>query len=210
MSTSIQFLFDFGSPNAYLCHKVLPAVESRTGAPVEYQPILLGGLFKLANNRSPMEMYADVPNRRAYDMLEMKRFVLKHGITEFKMNPFFPVNTLHMMRGAVAAESLGFSVRYVDVMFAAMWEEARNMNEPAEMLATLDGAGLDGKALLEASQLPEVKAKLLANTQSAFERGAFGSPTFFVGNEMYFGKDRLHEMELSIIAQRSEEKNQCE
>ena len=210
MNHSIQFLFDFGSPNAYLCHKVLPAVETRTGATVEYQPILLGGLFKLANNRSPMEMYADVPNRRAYDLLEMKRFMLKHDITQFKMNPFFPVNTLHMMRGAVAAQSLGCFTRYVEVMFAAMWEEARNLNESAEVLAALNSAGLDGKALLDASQLPEVKAQLLANTQSAFERGAFGSPTFFVGNEMYFGKDRLHDMELSIVAKRSEEKNQCE
>ena len=198
MNASIQFLFDFGSPNAYLCHKVLPAVASRTGATVEYIPILLGGLFKLTNNRSPIEMYADVPNRRAYDMLEMKRFIQKHGLTQFKMNPFFPVNTLHMMRGAVAAESMGCFAGYVDVMFAAMWEQARNLNEPAEVLAALDSARLDGKALLEASQLAEVKAKLLANTQSAFERGAFGSPTFFVGDEMFFGKDRLHDVELAI------------
>ena len=203
MIASIQFLFDFGSPNAYLCHKVLPAVAARTGATVEYIPILLGGLFKLTNNRSPIEMYADVPNRRAYDMLEMKRFIQKHGLTQFKMNPFFPVNTLHMMRGAVAAESMGCFASYVDVMFAAMWEQARNLNEPAELLAALDSAGLDGKALLEASQLAEVKAKLLANTQSAFERGAFGSPTFFVGDEMFFGKDRLQDMEQLIVAQRA-------
>ncbi len=201
MNASIQFLFDFGSPNAYLCHKVLSAVEARTGTTVEYVPILLGGLFKLTNNRSPIEAYADVPNRRAYDMLEIKRFIQKHGLTQFKMNPFFPVNTLHMMRGAVAAQSLGYFVRYVDVMFAAMWEEARNLNEPAEVLTALNGAGLDGKVLLEGSQLPEVKAKLLANTQSAFERGAFGSPTFFVGEEMFFGKDRLQDVELAIVAQ---------
>ena len=203
MNTSIEFLFDFGSPNAYLCHKVLPAIEARTRATVEYVPILLGGLFKLANNRSPVEAYADVPNRRAYDMLEIKRFVRKHGITQFRMNPFFPVNTLHMMRGAVAAQSLGCFARYVEVMFAAMWEEARNLNELGEVLAALNGAGLDGQALIEASQLPEVKAKLLANTQSAFERGAFGSPTFFIGGEMFFGKDRLQEMEISIVAQHS-------
>ena len=203
MNASIQFLFDFGSPNAYLCHKVLPAVASRTGATVEYIPILLGGLFKLTNNRSPIEMYADVPNRRAYDMLEIKRFIRRHGLTQFKMNPFFPVNTLHMMRGAVAAESMGCFAGYVDVMFAAMWEQARNLNESAEVLAALVSAGLDGKALLEGSQLPEVKAKLLANTQSAFERGAFGSPTFFVGDEMFFGKDRLQDMEQLIVAQRA-------
>ena len=203
MNASIRFLFDFGSPNAYLCHKVLPTVTSRTGATVEYIPILLGGLFKLTNNRSPIEMYADVPNRRAYDMLEIKRFIQKHGLTQFKMNLFFPVNTLHMMRGAVAAESMGCFASYADVMFAAMWEQSRNLNEPAEVLAALDSAGLDGKALLEASQLPEVKAKLLANTQSAFECGAFGAPTFFVGNEMFFGKDRLQDMEQLIVAQRA-------
>ena len=203
MKKSIQFLFDFGSPNAYLCHKVLPAIAARTGATVEYVPILLGGLFKLANNRSPVEVYADVANRRAYDVLEMKRFVLKHGISEFRMNPFFPVNTLHIMRGAVAAQSLGCFSRYVEVMFAAMWEEARNLNEATEVLAALNSAELDGKALTEASQLPEVKAKLLANTQAAFERGAFGSPTFFVGDEMIFGKDRLADLEQFIVTRQT-------
>ena len=199
MKKTIQFLFDFGSPNAYLCHKVLPAFAARTGATVEYVPILLGGLFKLANNRSPVEVYADVPNRRAYDMLEIKRFVLKHGVSEFRMNPFFPVNTLHMMRGAVAAQSLGCFSRYVEVMFAAMWEAARNLNEATEVVAALNSEGLDAKALAEAWQLPEIKAKLLDNTQSAFERGAFGSPTFFVGDEMFFGKDRLTDLEQCIV-----------
>ena len=202
MNASVQFLFDFGSPNAYLCHKVLPAIAARTGVTVEYVPILLGGLFKLANNRSPVEVYADVPNRRAYDMLEIKRFVLKHGIGQFRMNPFFPVNTLHLMRAAVAAESMGCFGLYMATMFAAMWEEERNLNAPAEVLAALNSAGLDGKALLEGSQLPEVKAKLMANTQSAFERGAFGSPTFFVGDEMFFGKDRLQDVELAIVTQK--------
>ena len=201
MNSSIQFLFDFGSPNAYLCHKVLPAIAARTGAQIEYVPILLGGLFKLTNNRSPIEVYADVPNRRAYDMLEMKRFIQKHSLTQFKMNPFFPVNTLHIMRGAIAAQISGCFEPYVDAMFAAMWEEGRNLNEPAEILAALTGASLNAKVLLETSQLPEVKAKLLANTQSAFERGAFGSPTFFVGDEMFFGKDRLLDVEQCFVAQ---------
>ena len=199
MKKSIQFLFDFGSPNAYVCHKVLPAFSARTGVTVEYVPILLGGLFKLANNRSPVELYADVPNRRAYDMLEIKRFLRKHGVSEFRMHPFFPVNTLPMMRGAVAAQSLGCFSRYVEVMFAAMWDEARNLNEATEVLAALNSAGLDAKALTAAWLLPEIKARLLANTQSAFERGAFGSPTFFVGDEMFFGKDRLADLEQFIV-----------
>jgi 2-hydroxychromene-2-carboxylate isomerase len=205
MNASVQFLFDFGSPNAYLCHKVLPALEQRTGVAVQYVPVLLGGLFKLSNNRSPAETTADIPNKRAYDRLEMKRFIAKHGITAFKFNPFFPVNTLSIMRGAAAAESLGCFAPYVTAMYAAMWEQGRNLNDAAEVLAVLNGAGLDAKALLEGAQNPDIKAKLMANTQNAFERGAFGSPTFFVGDEMYFGKDRLLDVELKLAEHRARE-----
>lgn len=120
MKSSVQFLFDFGSPNAYLCHKVLPALEKRIEVAVQYIPVLLGGLFKLSNNRSPLETTAQIPNKRAYDMLEMNRFIDRHGITDFRFNPFFPVNTLSIMRGAVAGETAGCFSRYVDVMFSAM------------------------------------------------------------------------------------------
>lgn len=202
MNVPVEFLFDFGSPNAYLCHKVLPALEKRTGTTIAYIPILLGGLFKLSNNRSPAEVYAQVPNRRAYDTLEMNRFTAKHEITDFKFNPYFPVNTLSIMRGAVAADSMGCFSRYVEVMFSAMWAQGRNLGEEATVLAVLSEAGLDGQALIEGSRDPEVKSRLMANTQSAFERGAFGSPTFFVGTEIFFGKDRLREVEMEILAQR--------
>ena len=198
MKPPVQFLFDFGSPNAYLCHKVLPAIEERTGVVVQYVPILLGGVFKLSNNRSPFESTADIPNKRAYEMLEMKRSIAKHGITQFKFNPFFPINTLPIMRGAVAAQAQGCLMPYVEAMFSAMWEQGRNLNEATEILAVLQGAKLDAKALLEGSQSPDVKAQLMANTQQAFDRGAFGSPTFFVGDEMYFGKDRLADFEQQI------------
>ncbi len=203
MNAPVQFLFDIGSPNAYLCHKVLPALAQRTGVTVQYVPILLGGLFKLSNNRSPAETTATIPNKRAYDLLEMKRFIVKHGITAFKFNPFFPVNTLAIMRGAVAAEALGCFAPYVNAMFAAMWEQGRNLNEASEILAVLDNAGLDPKSLLEGSLNQDVKAKLMANTQNAFERGAFGAPTFFVGKEMYFGKDRLLDVQLKILEQQA-------
>jgi 2-hydroxychromene-2-carboxylate isomerase len=196
---SIQFMFDFGSPNAYLCHKVLPAIEKRTGVRFEYVPILLGGLFKLANNRSPMEAFSGIPNKQAYDRLEMQRFIQRHKIEQFKFNPFFPINTLQLMRGAVAAQKLGYFKSYVDVIYQAMWEQARNMNDPSEVLSVLNAAGVEAGPLLEATQLADVKSNLLANTQSAFERGAFGSPTFFVGNEMYFGKDRLGQVEEEIV-----------
>ncbi len=200
MKKPVQFLFDFGSPNAYLCHKVLPAIVERTGVPVQYVPILLGGVFKLSNNRSPFESTADIPNKRAYEMLEMKRFIAKHRITQFKFNPFFPINTLSIMRGAVAAQAQDGLAPYVDAMFSAMWEQGRNLNDVNEILTVLQNAGLDAKALLEGSQSPDVKAQLMANTQQAFDRGAFGSPTFFVGDEMYFGKDRLADFEQQISA----------
>jgi len=195
----VQFLFDFGSPNAYLCHQVIPAIEQRTGVRFEYTPILLGGLFKLSNNRSPAEAFAGIPHKRAYDRLEIERFVARHGLAKFRSNPFFPVNTLKIMRLAVAAQALGCGPVYVGAMYAAMWEQARNMDDADEIAAVLREAGLDGPALLALAQTPEIKARLVAYTQSAYERGAFGSPTFFVGDAMYFGKDRLREVEEAIL-----------
>ena len=195
---TVQFLFDFGSPNAYLCHKLIPGMESRTGVRVEYVPILLGGLFKMANNRSPIEAYAAIPHKLAYERLEMQRFIQRHRLEAFKLNPHFPVNTLQLMRGAVAAQQLGCAERYVQAMFAAMWERALKMDDPATIGATLGEAGLDAEALMRAAQDGEVKARLLANTQAAHDRGAFGAPTLFVGEQMYFGKDRLRDVEEAI------------
>ncbi len=197
----VQFLFDFGSPNAYLCHKVLPGIEHRTKTSIDYVPILLGGLFKLSNNRSPAEAFADIPNKRAYDKLEIQRFVAKHTLGQFQFNPHFPVNTLKIMRLAVASQELGRGPQALDALYAAMWEQGRNMNDDGEIAAVLRRAGLDGDALLAKAQAPEVKARLAANTQSAFERGAFGSPSFFVGTELFFGKDRLRDFEDEIVKQ---------
>ncbi len=198
---AVQFLFDFGSPNAYLCHKVLPQMVARTGVAVDYVPVLLGGLFKLANNRSPAEAFADIPNKRAYDALETRRFVAAHGLTAYRFNSFFPVNTLLLMRGAVAAQRLGCFEAYVDAAYAGMWEQSLNMADPLVVAAALRAAGLPGDAILAATQDPDVKQQLLANTQDAFARGAFGSPTFFVGDEIFFGKDRLRQVEDEIGAQ---------
>ena len=202
MSAPVQFLFDFGSPNAYFCHQVIPAIEARTGARFEYLPVLLGGLFKLANNRSPAEAFAGIPNKRAYDQLEIDRFVAKHGLTAYRFNPHFPVNTLKIMRGAVAAQALGCFEPYVEAVYAAMWEQGRDMADEAQIGAVLAAAGLDGPALLAKSQTPEVKARLIANTEQAHARGAFGSPTFFVGDQIYFGKDRLRDVEDEILRTR--------
>jgi 2-hydroxychromene-2-carboxylate isomerase len=199
MSVKVEFLFDFGSPNAYLSHKLIPAIEARTGVRFDYVPVLLGGLFKLANNRSPMEAYAGIPNKMAYERLEMTRFIQRHGLTAFRMNPHFPVNTLKIMRGACAAQQLGVLGPYVDAVYAAMWEQQLNMADDAVIADVLQRAGLDAAAMIATSQLPEVKERLLQNTQSAHERGAFGSPTFFVNGEMWFGKDRLRDVEEEIL-----------
>jgi len=195
-----EFLFDFGSPNAYLAHRVLPAIEARTGARFRYRPVLLGGIFKATNNQSPVLAFAHVKNKPEYERLEMRRFVLRHGLDRFRANPFFPVNTLQIMRGAVAAELDGRLAPYVEALFRHMWEEPKKMDDPEVIRAALDESGLDGSRTLARIQDPEVKQALLAHTEDAVARGAFGVPTFFVGSEIYFGKDRLREVEEEILA----------
>ena len=199
VSKPAEFLFDFGSPNAYLAHKVLPGIEARTGVKFTYVPILLGGVFKLTNNRSPAESLAGIRNRLEYEWLEMDRFVRRYGV-KFARNPFFPVNTLAIMRGAIAAENLGLLVPYVDAMFDAMWAEPKKMDDPAVIGAALTAAGLPAAQLFELVQTQPVKDRLLANTTAAVERGTFGAPTFFVDGAIYFGKDRLGEVEEALTA----------
>ena len=195
----VEFHFDFGSPNAYLSHKVIPAIEQRTGARFEYVPILLGGVFKLTNNRSPAESFQGVRNKMEYQRLEMERFVRRHGIA-FQFNPFFPVNTLMLMRGAIAAQSLGVFARYVDEMFRCMWAEPKKLDDAEVLRATLQASGFDSQRFFELTQEPAIKEQLMANTARSVERGAFGSPTFFVGEDMFFGKDQLRDVEEAIAA----------
>lgn len=195
MPATIDFLFDFGSPNGYLAWKVLPGIAERTGAKVNIVPVLLGGLFKLTNNRSPVEAYAGIKNKLAYEGLETKRFVARHGLSAYRSNPHFPVNTLLIMRGLVAARRMGVGDRYLEAVVSAMWEQGLKMDDPAIVRDVLGKAGLDADAILAATQEPEVKAELMANTEAAAARGAFGVPTFFVGEEMFFGKDRLEQVE---------------
>lgn len=197
----VRFLFDFGSPNAFLVHRVIPSIERRAGAKFAYVPILLGGLFKLTGNQSPATAFAGIKNKPEYDQLEMRRFVARHQIDDFLFNPYFPVNTLHLMRGAVAARDLGVAERYDATVFDAMWTKGLDMGQPETVAAELAGAGLPVGQILALSQTPEVKQRLLDNTQSAFAAGAFGSPSFLVGDELYFGKDRLREVEDEIVRQ---------
>jgi 2-hydroxychromene-2-carboxylate isomerase len=191
---TVEFLFDFGSPNAYLSHKVIPAIEARTGARFIYTPVLLGGVFKATGNRSPMEAFAGIPAKLAYEALETRRFVARHGLTEFRMNPNFPVNTLGIMRGAEAARDLDVFAPYVDAVFAAMWEQGAKMDDPAVIGAVLTAAGLPAQQLMALTQDQAVKDRLMAATTAAVKRGVFGSPSFFVGEDLYFGKDRLRDV----------------
>ncbi|MFT3728334.1 MAG: 2-hydroxychromene-2-carboxylate isomerase [Terricaulis sp.] len=194
MVTTAEFLFDFGSPNAWCAHKVIPAIEQRTGAKFVYTPVLLGGLFKLTNNQSPMMAYAGVPPKLAYEQLEMRRFIARHKLP-FQFNPNFPVNTLLIMRMATAADMDRALTPYVDAVFRFMWETPRKMDDPAIVAQSLSEAGLDAERLAARAQEADVKAKLMSNTETAAKRGAFGSPTFFVGDEMFFGKNTLGEVE---------------
>ena len=198
----VEYHYDFGSPNCYLAHKVIPGIEKRTGVSFTYFPILLGGVFKLTNNISPIQQFADIPHKMAYMRLEMQRFIKEHGLAKFRMNPHFPVNTVQMMRGAIVAEEEGNAPAYVDAMLTAMWEEGKKMDDPAVIIETLDAAGLNGAHILERIQEQSVKDKLIANTSISAERGCFGAPTFFVGDEMYFGKDRLEAVEKEIMRQK--------
>jgi len=198
----VEFLFDFGSPNAYLSHLVIPEIEKRQGAKFEYVPILLGGVFKLTSNRSPAESNAGIRNKSEYQRLETERFVRQHGITRYRPNPFFPVNTLMIMRGAFAARQLGIFERYVDEVYRHMWAEPKKLDDPAVLRAALLESDLPADRLFELVQTPAVKEALMAETQRAVDRGTFGSPTFFVDGEIYFGKDRLRDVEEAIAKSR--------
>ena len=198
----VEFLFDFGSPNAYLSHLVIPGIEKRTGATFVYLPVLLGGVFKLTNNRSPAESNAGIKNKPEYQRLETARFVRQHNITRYQHNPFFPVNTLMIMRGAVAAQRLGIFERYVDEVYRHMWAEPKKLDDPAVLRAALLESDLPADRLFELVQTAPVKEALMAETQRAVDRGTFGSPTFFVDDDIYFGKDRLRDVEEAIVAKR--------
>jgi 2-hydroxychromene-2-carboxylate isomerase len=190
-----EFLFDFGSPNAYLSHLVLPEIEKRTGAKFDYVPILLGGVFKLTNNKPPMIAFGGIKNKLEYEQLETQRFIKRHNITRYKFNPNFPINTLIIMRAAVAAKESGELPAYVNAVFHHMWEAPKKMDDADVIRAALTESGLDADRLLAQAQTHEIKQRLLDNTEKAVARGVFGSPSFFVGDALFFGKNTLSEVE---------------
>lgn len=201
MSLDIEFHYDFGSPNTYFCHRLIPGIEERTGAQITYYPVLLGGIFKATNNRPPMEQFAEVKNKKEYQAVEMKRFIARHQFLNYRFNPHFPVNTIHLMRGAAFASHQDYYMCYIEAMYQCMWEQGKNMADPEVIAEALREHGLPADDIVAAVQNPEIKQELIDNTSRSVERGAFGSPTFFVGDEMFFGKDRLLELEAEIVSQ---------
>jgi 2-hydroxychromene-2-carboxylate isomerase len=202
----VEFLFDFGSPNAYLAERVIPEIERRTGVKFAYVPVLLGGIFKLTGNSSPVDYLRGIKNKPEFQELETRRFIDRHNITTFRKNPFFPVNTLQLMRGAVAAQLEGVFEPYFRAAYHHMWEEPKKMDDPQVAREAFIACNIDYDHLFARAQQRDVKDRLLELTQAAVDRGAFGSPTFFVGKEMFFGKDQLRDVEEAIVAASGQDK----
>ena len=198
MTSKLDFYYDFGSPNAYFAWKALQGVSERTGLNVIMHPVLIGGIFKSTNNQPPWQAFGNVPNKMKYMQLEIQRFIKDHNLTEFKFNSAFPVNTLLSMRGAIAAQQAGVHDAYYPAVFKAIWEDDQNISQPDVLAEVLTKAGLDGKTLVEATQTAEVKQGLMDATQACVDRGAFGLPTFFLGDDIYFGKDRVWQIEQAV------------
>ncbi|MDC0068712.1 2-hydroxychromene-2-carboxylate isomerase [Gammaproteobacteria bacterium] len=195
---NIEFHFDFGSPNAYLSHRAIPSIENRTGVKFTYVPVLIGGVFKATGNASPAVTLQGIKNKPEYQRIEMLRFLKKHNISDYNQNPFFPVNTLQIMRGAIFAQSQDYYERYIDEIYRHMWCEPKKMDDAEVIRAAFEESGLPADAIFEGMQDPKVKQILIDNTSRSVEMGAFGSPTFFVENEIFFGKDKLVDVEDEI------------
>jgi 2-hydroxychromene-2-carboxylate isomerase len=191
MAKTLEFLFDFASPNCWLAYRALPQMLARSGAELIVEPVLLGGIFKATDNQSPIIAFARVKGKLDYENLEIRRFIARHGLAQFRMNPHFPVNSLMLMRGLLAARAAGVGEAYLEAGLQGLWEEGLNLADRAILTARLDRAGLDGAALLTQAETPEIKSALAEATTRAVARGVFGLPTFFVGDEMFFGKERL-------------------
>jgi len=198
MIKTVDFYFDFASPNAYLSHQVVPGIEERTGTKFNYIPVLLGGIFKATNNKPPMEAFFGILNKNEYQSVEMKRFQERHGIDKFKMNPHFPVMSLQIIRGAVGAQQDGYLDKYIDEVLKHMWEEPKKMDDPEVIKEAFTESGFDADRLMNQMQDPDIKAQLIENTENAVKRGTFGIPTFFVGDDIYFGKDTLWQVEEAL------------
>lgn len=191
----VDFIFDIASPNAYFCHQLIPSFENRTGVKFNYIPCLLGGIMKLSGNQPPFVAYADIKNKNDYQMIEIARFIKQHKLIKYKFNSSFPMNTVQVQRGALAAQELGVFDEYLEIMLKAMWEEDKNLSDLDVLQGTMNENNLDAEAIIKIVTSQECKDKLIANTSDAVNRGAFGVPTFFLNDEIFFGKDHLYQLE---------------
>ena len=191
----VDFIFDVASPNTYFAHKLIPNFEKRTGTKFRYIPCLLGGIHKLTNNQPPFIAYADCENKNNYQMIEIERFVKQHKLTKYKFNSHFPPVTIQVQRGAIAAQRLKIFEEYFECVISAMWENDKNISDINILHETLEQSNLDVAAIMNIAISQECKDKLIANTDDAVSRGAFGAPTFFYENQIFFGKDHLYQLE---------------
>ena len=191
----VDFIFDIASPNAYFCHQLIPSFENRTGVKFNYIPCLLGGIMKLSGNQPPFVAYADIKNKNDYQMIEIARFIKQHKLIKYKFNSSFPMNTVQVQRGALAAQELGVFDEYLEIMLKAMWEEDKNLSDLDVLQSTMNENNLDAETIIKIVTSQECKDKLIANTSDAVNRGAFGVPTFFLNDEIFFGKDHLYQLE---------------
>jgi 2-hydroxychromene-2-carboxylate isomerase len=198
MTQTLDLYYDFGSPNAYFAREALKGVSQRTGVVVNEHPVLIGGIFKLTDNQPPWMAFGKCANKMAYMQLEIKRFIQDHKLDRFTFNSSFPVNTLLPMRAAIAAEIAGVHDVFVGPVFKAIWEDDKNIGDPLVLAQVLTQAGLDGDALVAATQDQAIKDKLMAATQACVDRGVFGLPAMFLGDDLYFGKDRVWMVEAKL------------
>ncbi len=192
---NVDFIFDFASPNAYLCHKAIKNLEKTHDIKFNYIPCLLGGIMKLSNNQPPMITLAEIPNKSKYEFdTAFNRFMKEHNITKFKMNEHFPVNTISLIRGAIVAQKNDFFDSYVEIVLSGLWEQSLKLDSPEALHELLTKNDCCADLVIESISKDEIKAELIANTSEAVEKGAFGIPTFFVEDEMFYGKDTLREL----------------
>ncbi|REL37271.1 2-hydroxychromene-2-carboxylate isomerase [Thalassotalea euphylliae] len=197
MTTNVEFHFDFGSPNAYLAHLLVQELTQKKAVNFDYVPVLLGGIFKTTGNTSPFLANQKIKNKFAYMQAELRRFLTRYQLADkFKLNPHFPVNTLMIMRGAIAAQSLGEQVfeKYVNTMFDGMWRQGLKMDDAQVLIEVLSAADLPADEIMTLCQSDEIKQKLAANTQYSVDKGSFGAPSFYIGDELFFGKETVAEI----------------
>lgn len=198
MTKTVELLFDFVSPNAYLVWQPLKDIAARSGATIKVTPVFLGGMHKLTGNAPPFIRDGAVKGKNAYAMLEINRFIKAHGMDRFTMNPNFPFNSILLQRLLVAAEEGGQAEKLIDFLLPHIWENGANVADADVVAELLADSEFDAPALLAKKQDPDVKQRLVDNTSASVERGAFGIPTFFIGEEMFFGKERLGQVEAEL------------